>query len=216
MSSLRARRWLVPLLLVAVVLVLAACVPGNGPSGSPGASGATTTPQGAIPLRPAPLGPDPFSLLAFLFTPVFQAFFIALVLIYKVVGNIAIAIVILTILLRFLLISPFRRQTVSTRRMQMLAPEVKEIQRRLKGNRTAIQTATQELYRERGVSPLSGCLPILLTFLLLIPMYSVFNQGLQNYNPQAMLNVFGFQLVNLNCPAQAIVDAQGHVLNPCL
>ncbi|TMC66007.1 MAG: YidC/Oxa1 family membrane protein insertase, partial [Chloroflexi bacterium] len=195
MTSLRARRWLVPLLLVAVVLVLAACVPGNGSSASPGASGATATPQGAIPLRPAPLGPDPFSLLAWLFTPVFQAFFIALVLIYKVVGNIAIAIIILTILLRFLLISPFRVQTVSTRRMQMLAPEVKEIQRRLKGNRAAIQTATQELYRERGVNPLSGCLPILLTFLLLIPMYSVFNQGLQNYDPQPMLDVFGFRLV---------------------
>jgi YidC/Oxa1 family membrane protein insertase len=216
MTLLRARRWMVPLLLVAVVLVLAACVPGNGPSGSPGASGATATPQGAIPLRPAPLGPDPFSLLAFLFTPVFQAFFIALVLIYKVVGNIAIAIIILTILLRFLLISPFRVQTVSTRRMQMLAPEVKEIQRRLKGNRAAIQTATQELYRERGVNPLSGCLPILLTFLLLIPMYSVFNQGLQNFDVQPMLDVAGFRLVDLHCDPSPIVDAAGHVLNPCL
>jgi YidC/Oxa1 family membrane protein insertase len=207
----------VPLLLVAVVLLLAACVPGTGTGGSPGASGAATpTPQGAIPLKPASPGADPFSLLAWLFTPVFQVFFIALVLIDKAVGNIAIAIVILTILLRVLLIPPFRRQTVSTRRMQMLAPEVKEIQRRLKGNRAAVQTATQELYRERGVNPLSGCLPILLTFLLLIPMYSVFSQGLQNYNPQAMLDVFGFQLVNLNCPPQAIVDAQGHVTNPCL
>jgi YidC/Oxa1 family membrane protein insertase len=215
-TSLRARRWLMPLLLIAIVLLLAACVPGNGASGSPGASGGTATPQGAIPLRPAPLGPDPFSLLAWLFTPVFQAFFIALVLIYEVVGNIAIAIVILTILLRFLLISPFRVQTVSTRRMQMLAPEVKEIQRRLKGNRAAIQAATQQLYRDRGVNPLSGCLPILLTFLLLIPMYSVFNQGLQNYDPQAMLNVFGFRLVDLHCASHAIVDAEGHVLNPCL
>jgi YidC/Oxa1 family membrane protein insertase len=215
-TSARLRRWLVPLLLVAFVLVLAACVPGNGASGSPGASGPTATPQGAVPLRPAPLGPDPFSLLAWLFTPVFQAFFIALVLIYKVVGNIAIAIILLTILLRFLLISPFRVQTVSTRRMQMLAPEVKEIQRRLKGNRAAIQTATQALYRERGVNPLSGCLPILLTFLLLIPMYSVFNQGLQNYDVQPMLDVFGFRLVNLNCDPQPIVDAAGHVLNPCL
>jgi YidC/Oxa1 family membrane protein insertase len=214
LTSLRARPWIVPLLLVAVVLLLAACVPSNG-AGSPGVSTPSPTPQGAVALRPASPGADPVSLLAWLFTPIFQVFFIALVLIYKVVGNIAIAIVILTILLRFLLISPFRVQTVSTRRMQMLAPEVKEIQRRLKGNRAAIQTATQELYRERGVNPLSGCLPILLTFLLLIPMYSVFNQGLQNYNPQAMLDVFGFRLVDLNCPAQPILDAAGHV-KPCL
>src|SRR3954447_6599316 len=113
MTASRARRWLVPLLLVAVVLLLAACVPGSGPGGSPGASGgATPTPQGAIPLKPASPGADPFSLLAWLFTPVFQVFFIALVLIDKAVGNIAIAIVILTILLRVLLIPPFRRQTV--------------------------------------------------------------------------------------------------------
>jgi YidC/Oxa1 family membrane protein insertase len=217
MTSLRARQWLVPLLLIALVLLLAACVPGNGTPGSPGASGSTPTPQGAIPLRPASPGADPVSLLSWLFTPVFQAFFIALVLIDKAVqGNIAIAIVLLTILLRILLISPFRVQTVSTRRMQMLAPEVKEIQRRLKGNRAAVQAATQQLYRERGVNPLSGCLPILLTFLLLIPMYSVFNQGLQNYDPQAMLDIFGYRLVDLHCPAQAIVDAEGHVLNPCL
>jgi YidC/Oxa1 family membrane protein insertase len=213
---LRTRRWLVPLLLIALVLLVAACAPGNGAPGSPGASGSTPTPPGAIPLRPATPGADPVSLLAWLFTPVFQLFFITLVLIYKVVGNIAIAIVLLTILLRFLLISPFRVQTVSTRRMQMLAPEVKEIQRRLKGNRAAVQTATQQLYRDRGVNPLSGCLPILLTFLLLIPMYSVFQQGLQNYDPQAMLDVFGFRIVDLNCPAQAIVNAEGHVLNPCL
>jgi YidC/Oxa1 family membrane protein insertase len=215
LPSLRTRKWLVPLLLIAAVLLLAACVPGSGAPGSPGASGATPTPQGAIPLRPASPGADPVSLLAWLFTPVFQVFFIALVLIDKAVGNIAIAIILLTILLRILLISPFRRQTVSTRRMQMLAPEVKEIQRRLKGNRAAVQTATQQLYRERGVSPLSGCLPILLTFLLLIPMYSVFNQGLQNYNPQAMLEVFGFKLVDLQCPAAPIIDAAGHI-KPCL
>jgi YidC/Oxa1 family membrane protein insertase len=216
MTWLRARRWLVPLLLVGLVLLVAACAPGNGSPGSPGASGSTATPPGAIPLRPATPGADPVSLLAWLFTPVFQLFFISLVLIYKVVGNIAIAIVLLTILLRFLLISPFRVQTVSTRRMQMLAPEVKEIQRRLKGNRAAVQAATQQLYRDRGVNPLSGCLPILLTFLLLIPMYSVFNQGLQNYDPQAMLDIFGFRLVDLHCDPKAVVDAAGHVLNPCL
>ncbi len=216
MTSFRRSRWLLPLLLIAVVVLIAACVPGNGAPGSPGPSGATPIPQGAVPLKPASPGSDPFSLLAWLFTPVFQVFFITLVLIDKAVGNIAIAIVILTILLRIILIPPFRRQTVSTRRMQMLAPEVKEIQRRLKGNRAAVQAATQELYRDRGVNPLSGCLPILLTFLLLIPMYSVFNQGLQNYNPQAMLDVFGFQLIDLHCDPAPIVDAAGHVLNPCL
>jgi YidC/Oxa1 family membrane protein insertase len=212
------RAWIGPLILIALVLfVVAACATGQ-PSGSPGASGGpavTPTPQAAIPLTPAK--PDnPFNLLAWLFTPLFQAFMILLVLLDKATGNIAVAIVLMTLILRVILIPVFRRQTVSTRRTQMLAPEVKEIQRRYKGDRTKIQQAQQELYRERGINPLSGCLPILLQMLLLIPMYSVFSQGLTNYNPQPMLDVFGFRIIDLHCAAAPIVDALGHVTNPCL
>ena len=83
--------------------------------------------------RPRPN--DPFGLIAWLFTPLFQAFFIVLVVLDKVTGNIAIAIVLMTLILRIVLIPVFRRQTVSTKRTQMLAPEVKEIQRRYKGDR---------------------------------------------------------------------------------
>ncbi len=206
--------WVV--LAVVAVVILAACVPGAAPSTAPGASPAPTpTPQGAIPLTPA-APKDPFSLLAWLFTPIFQTFFIALVLLDRAVGNIAVAIVLLTIILRIVLIPLFRRQTVSTRRMQLLAPEVKEIQRRYKGDRLRTNEATQQLYRERGVSPLSGCLPIILQFFLLIPMYSVFSQGLQNFNPQPMMDVFGFRILDLGCDSQPVIDSLGHVTNPCL
>ena len=60
----------------------------------------------------------------------------------------------------------------------MLAPELKELQKRYKGDAMKLRTAQQEFYRERGVNPLAGCLPTLLQLLLLIPMYSVFSQGL--------------------------------------
>jgi YidC/Oxa1 family membrane protein insertase len=98
----------------------------------------------------------------------------------------------------------------------MLAPEVKEIQRRFKGDRVKQQEAQRQLYAERGVNPVSGCLPALLQVFLLIPMYSVFSQGLQNFDPQPMLQVFGFTIVDLHCAAAPIVNAAGHVLNPCL
>ena len=61
----------------------------------------------------------------------------------------------------------------------MLAPEVKEIQRRLKGNRTAIQTATQELYRERGVNPLSGCLPMVLQLPIFVGLYNALSHAIE-------------------------------------
>jgi YidC/Oxa1 family membrane protein insertase len=213
---------LLPLVaLIAIALVLSACAIPNQ-SGAPGASGAagspalTPTPAAAIPLEPAKFALDPVSILAWLFTPLYQAFFILLVLLDKLFGNIAVAIIILTIGLRAVLTPLYRRQIVSSRRMQLLSPELKEIQRRYKGDRVKIQQAQQQLYAERGISPLSGCLPILLVTLPLIPLYSVFSAGLSNYNPQAMVNLFGFNLIDLHCsPTPQIDPVTGHII-PCL
>jgi len=211
------RAWIGPLILIAVALFIAvACV--AGPTGSPGASGspaATPTNPAAIPLQPAQ-PTDPFNLISWLFTPLFQAFFIVLVLLDKATGNIAIAIVLMTLLLRLVLIPVFRRQTVSTKRSQLLAPELKEIQKRYKGDRLKAQEAQKQLYAERGINPLAGCLPALLQILLLIPMYSVFSQGLQNYNPQPMLDVFGFRIIDLQCSATPIIDEATKLIKPCL
>ena len=202
-----------PLLVMALLVVACAA-----PSGSPGASGVpavTPTPPAAIPL--APVTPtEPLSLLAWLFTPIFQAFFILLVVLDKLTGNIAVAIVLMTIIIRIILIPIFRRQTVSMKRTQMMAPEVKEIQRRFKGDRLKQQEAQRQLYAERGINPAAGCLPAVLQIFLLIPMYQVFSQGLQNFNPQQMLQVFGFTILDLHCAAAPVVNAAGHVLNPCL
>ena len=90
----------------------------------------------------------------------------------------------MTLLVRVLLIPLYRKQIVSQKRTQLLGPELKEIQRRYKGDRVKIQQATSEFYKERGVNPASGCLPLILQFVLLIPMYSVFRDGLQNYRPE--------------------------------
>ena len=211
------RAWIGPLILIAVALFIAvACI--AGPTGSPGASGSpvpTPTNPAAVPLAPAQ-PTDPFNLISWLFTPLFQAFFIVLVLLDKATGNIAIAIVLMTLLLRIVLIPIFRRQTVSTKRSQLLAPELKEIQKRYKGDRLKAQEAQKQLYAERGINPLAGCLPALLQILLLIPMYSVFSQGLQNYNPQAMLDVFGFRIIDMQCDPAPLLNELGHVLNPCL
>jgi YidC/Oxa1 family membrane protein insertase len=214
----RLSRYGPALLLLLVALVLAACVPAAAQSLAPGQtatpSPVATLPQAAIALVPAK--PDGvFGLLSWLFTPIFQIFFITLVLLDRATGNIAVAIILMTLLIKILLIPVFRRQIVSTRRMQLIAPEVKEIQRRFKGDRVKIQAATAALYKERDVSP-AGCLPAFGQMLLLIPLYSVFSQGLQNYNPQAMLEPFGIRILDLHCAAAPIMDAAKHVTNPCL
>jgi len=201
------------LLIVGVALLVAACAP--GPAGSGGSIVPTPT-HSQGPLHPATPGANPVDLLAWLFTPVFQLLFITLVLLDRFTGSIIIAIILLTILIRIAVIPLYRRQLVSSRQMQLLQPEIKELQRKYKGDRTKQQAAVAEFYKQRGINPAQGCLPTLLQFGLLIPMYSVFNQGLTNHDVNPMLNVFGVQIMKLDCAPAAIFDAAGHVTNPCL
>ena len=207
------------LFLAGIALVVAACVPGSNLGGSPGASAVPSQ----APLQPASPGGNPIDLLAWLFTPIFQALFITLTFFDRLTrfftpeGNIVVAIILLTVVIRVLVIPLYRRQLVSTRQMQLVQPEVKEIQRKYKGDRVKQQAAVQEYYRQRGMNPAGGCLPILLQFGLLIPMYSVISQGLTNYDPSAMWHVFGINLFpGIVCPSAPEFDAAGHVINACL
>jgi YidC/Oxa1 family membrane protein insertase len=217
----RFRPWLgLGLFLVIALVILAACTVGGTPAASlapgqtAGPTPSATLPPAGVPLHPANPG-DPLSLIAFLFTPVFQALFISLVAVEQATGSMVVAIIVVTLLVRVLLIPLYRKQIVSQRRMQLLAPELKEIQKRFKGDRVKVQEATQAFYKERGVNPAQGCLPLVLQFMLLIPMYSVFSSGLQNFDPNGMLRVFGVQLINLKCDAQPILLSPGHV-QPCI
>jgi YidC/Oxa1 family membrane protein insertase len=190
----------------------ATVISATSPSTSP-----TAPPQ---PLAPANAGADPLSLLGFLFTPIFQGLFLLLVELYALTGNIVVAIVLMTVLIRLVTIRLSARQIVSQKRMQILAPELreltKELNRRYKGDRMAIQQATQAFYKERGVSPTAGCLPSLLQMGLLFPMYWVIRDGLTNFDPSAMLKVFGIDLVpSIQCPhvVNGVVDKAAPCIN---
>ena len=93
------------------------------------------------------------------------------------------SIVVLTLIVRALVIPLVRKQLVSQRRMQLLQPEIKEIQKRYKGDAMKARTAQQELFKERGINPLAGCFPLLLQMPLLFIMYSVIQNGLTNGDP---------------------------------
>lgn len=186
------------------------------PAASPAPS-ATAEPQ---PLSPANPGADPVSLLGFLFTPIFQGLFLLLAALYALTGNVVVAIVLMTLLIRVVTIRLSARQITSQRRMQMLSKELRvlnqDLQRRYKGDRLAIQQAQQQFYKERGVSPTAGCLPSLLQMGLLFPMYWVIRDGLTNFDPSAMMRVFGIDLIpSLQCPhvVNGVVDKSVSCIN---
>ena len=216
MSLPRPRReLLLPLLLfVAVALLVAACSPsGIVPGGSGGA--ATSAPHS--PLTPAQPGADPVSLLAWVFNPIFQVLYIFLIWLQKLTGDVGIAIILMTLVVRAALIPLFRRQIVSTKRMQLIQPEIKELQKRYKGDRTKFSQAQMELYKERGVNPASGCLPLLLQLPLLMIIYSVISQGLTNPDPRAMFTFFGLHILDYTCVnGVGVVGATVDLYKPCI
>lgn len=234
----RARWAAIGLFVALMALAVAACGTARAADPTPGAqvTAVASAPSGASPAatvtnspsptpEPKPLemaqaGADPLSLLAFLFTPLFQGLFILLAELYALTGNVVVAIVLMTLLIRLVTLRLSARQIVSQKRMQMLAPELKEftkeVQRRHKGDRQATYTATQAFYKERGVSPTSGCLPSLLQMGLLFPMYWVIRDGLTSFDPSAMFKVFGLNVVpSLHCPnvVNGVVDKAAPCIN---
>jgi YidC/Oxa1 family membrane protein insertase len=220
--SPQLRRLLPVLLLIGLAILVAACSPlGQQAGGSGGPSASPSHSQ--APLTPANPGGNPVELIAWLFTPIFQTLFITLVFFDQLTklivpgGIMVIAIVLLTVVLKGVTWPLTRRQLVNSRQTQLLQPELKQLQAKYKGDRVKSQAAVQEFYRQRGINPAAGCLPLVLTMGLLIPMYTVISQGLTNYNPSAMWHVFGINLFpGITCPDAPQFDAAGHVINACL
>jgi YidC/Oxa1 family membrane protein insertase len=93
--------------------------------------------------------------------------------IYDLVGNYGLSIIVLTIVIKVVLLPLGVKQIKSMQAMQSIQPKVKELQKKFKGNKAKIQEETMKLYKEAGVNPLGGCLPLLLQFPILIAMYAV-------------------------------------------
>ena len=101
------------------------------------------------------------------------------------VGNYGWSIVVLTVLINLAMFPLRHKSVVSMRRMQELQPEVKAIQDRyakLKMSDPARQKMNAELmnlYRERGVNPASGCVPMLLTMPVLFAFYAMLSVAIE-------------------------------------
>jgi len=109
----------------------------------------------------------------------------ALKWVYGFVGNYGWAIIILTILINLAIFPLRQKSVVSMRKMQALQPQLKAIQDRyaeLKVTdpaRQKMNTEVMNLYREKGVNPASGCVPMLLTLPVLFAFYSLLSAAIE-------------------------------------
>ncbi|MCU1676906.1 MAG: rane protein insertase YidC [Frankiales bacterium] len=88
----------------------------------------------------------------------------------------AVSIVILTVMVRLLVFPLFVKQIRSQRSMTKLQPEIKALQEKYKGDRQGLGEATMKLYKEKGVNPISGCLPLVLQAPAFIALYGTLSQ----------------------------------------
>jgi YidC/Oxa1 family membrane protein insertase len=116
----------------------------------------------------------------------FEPIYNILILIYQAVHVVLpgaafpLAIVILTVLIRCALIPLTRKQLQSTRKMQMLQPQLKELQARYRSDPQRLMREQQALYRENGVSMYGGCLPLLVQMPFLYALFFSFNELLRD------------------------------------
>lgn len=95
-------------------------------------------------------------------------------IIHDYVPNWGLSIIILTLLFRALVWPLINTQTKSMYGMQALNPKIKELQRKYKNDREKLQEEQIKLYKEAGVNPAGGCLPMLVQMPLFIILWRVF------------------------------------------
>lgn len=92
-----------------------------------------------------------------------------------------IAIIILTIVIKVLLLPFALKQIKSMKGMQEIQPKVAALQKKYKNDRAKLSIEMQKLYREHNISPLAGCLPLLIQMPFLVSIFYAL-QGFQ-YDP---------------------------------
>lgn len=104
---------------------------------------------------------------------IYQPIYNLLIFIYNIVPDFGAAIIIITIIIKFLLIPLSKKQIESQKKMQVLQPKIKEIQAKYKDNKEKQSKAMIELYKESKANPFSGCLPMIIQLIFLIAIYRV-------------------------------------------
>jgi len=127
---------------------------------------------------------------------ILNPFITVLTLLYSVFGNSAVmAIVLFTIAVRVIMYPLSAQQMRSSKIMQELQPEMKRLQDKYKNDREKLAQEQMRLYREKGVNPLGGCLPLLIQFPIWIGLYQAINHALAA-TPLQLIDLSGRFLVS--------------------
>ena len=95
------------------------------------------------------------------------------------VSNWGIKIILLAVVLKLVLMPLTTKSFKSMAMLKQVQPKMKELQEKYKSDPKALQSAMQKLYREEGVNPLGGCLPLIMQMPVFFALYRVLANSVQ-------------------------------------
>jgi YidC/Oxa1 family membrane protein insertase len=108
-----------------------------------------------------------------LFQPVSRAILWSMIKLYKLIPNYGIVIILLSVFTKVLFYRLTHKSFKSMRDMQALQPKMQALKAKFKDDRQRMSQETMKLYKEHGVNPLGGCLPMLFQMPVFIALFSV-------------------------------------------
>ena len=109
--------------------------------------------------------------------------------IYKLVGNYGIALIILTFVVKLVLYPMYAKQIKTTSSMQDIAEKTQEIQRKYANDKERQSQEIQRLYQQTGFNPMSGCLPMVIQFPIIMGLFALLRNPMK-YMPAGSTMIF--------------------------
>ena len=128
------------------------------------------------------LGVDLHNIMSFgwpVLRPISRGVLLLLTSMHKYVPNYGLLLIIFSILVKIVVYPLTKKSYKSTKEMQALQPLIMELRNKYKGDSQKLNKATMSLYKEHGVNPLGGCLPMLLQMPLLFALFIVFRTTIE-------------------------------------
>jgi YidC/Oxa1 family membrane protein insertase len=110
-----------------------------------------------------------YGFFTFIAAPMFSVLF----WLHGIIGNWGWAIIALTFIIRMLMFPLTYKGMVSMQKMKEIAPRIKELQTKYKGDPQRMNAAVMEMYKKHGANPVGGCLPMLLQIPVFFAIYRV-------------------------------------------
>lgn len=112
--------------------------------------------------------------------------FNVLIALYNVLGDLGVAIIVLTLIVRLILAPLASKAFKAQRRLQAVQPQLKKLQEKHKDDREKLAQELMAFYKREGVNPASSCLPTLLQIPILIALFFVFKDAVTGHNFESL------------------------------